>query len=369
MRYCAPTAVSFGTMILLALLSSSWGQGDTRQRERSPYVTAAASGLDFGDAPDRRYRTTLAQDGPRHVIVPGVLLGRRLDGEADGEPNATAMGDDNHGMDDEDGVFFGWPLHAGREAGLDVMATTQGFLNAWVDFNADGAFGPGEQVFIDQVLMPGTNPLAFAIPADAAIGGTIARFRFNTQGLLDSFGPAEDGEVEDHYIQILANPDLQDPNDPEDGLVLHVMDYRDNVPDEEAGVWFWVPDDPPQVRPWSRMPHQDWGWTHDVSASVPARATGIRAAMLILNAWDVDVERGEDDVIYANGRKLGLLDGLDQEWQLCPLPLPTELLSELWREGRLSVYMDIDRIVEMSGGNRVTLGSSTLVIQYTLPPM
>jgi hypothetical protein len=114
------------------------------------------------------------------------------------------------------------------------------------------------------------------------------------------------------------------------------------------------------------MPHQDWGWTHDVSACVPPRATGINSAMLILDAWDVDVERGEDDVIYANGRKLGLLDGLDQDWQPCPFPLPPDLLDELWREGRLSVYIDIDRIVEMSGGNRVTLGSSTLVIQYTL---
>ncbi len=365
MRHGALAAVALATTALAALLSSSWGQDNLPSGSHS-CIQAAAWDLDFGDAPDARYRTTLAQDGARHAIVPGVLLGRGLDGETDGEPNATATGDDNYGIDDEDGVIFGWPLYAGREATLDVTVTVPGYLNAWVDFDADGAFGPGEQVFIDQFLTPGANALALAIPAEAAAGGTFARFRFSTEGSLDSFGPAADGEVEDHYLQILANPDFQAPNDSKDGLVVHLMDHRDNLADEEAGVWFWFPDDPPQVQPWSRMPQQDWGWMHDVSARVPPRATGIDSAMLILNAWDVDVERGEDDVIYANDRKLGLLDGLDQEWQLCPFPLPAELLSELWRDGKLSVYIDIDRIVEMSGGNRVTLGSSTLVIQYTL---
>jgi hypothetical protein len=172
-----------------------------------------ASEMDFGDAPDT-YKTLLASDGARHTIVQGVYLGRAVDAEADGQPGSSANGDDLSNTSDEDGVVFTSPLSPGESAAVEVTATTQGYLNAWADFNRDGSFaGSGtsktlssnnEQIFTDQLLTPGVNRLSFRVPETAAKGITFARFRFNTRGLLSYSGPAADGEVEDHQIALAA---------------------------------------------------------------------------------------------------------------------------------------------------------------------
>ena len=62
---------------------------------------------DFGDAPTPRIPTLLASNGARHVIDPARYLGTAIDKEDDGQPNASANGDDTDaGGDDEDGVAF-----------------------------------------------------------------------------------------------------------------------------------------------------------------------------------------------------------------------------------------------------------------------
>jgi len=154
--------------------------------------------LDFGDAPDT-YRTLLASDGARHIVVPGVCLGRTVEAEADAKPGPAANGDNL----DEDGVVFTSSLSPGEPVTVEVAASTQGYLNAWGDFNLDGSFaGKGEQIFNDQLLAPGVNRLAFNVPPTAAKGLTYTRFRFNTRGLLSYSGPAADGEVEDYSLAI-----------------------------------------------------------------------------------------------------------------------------------------------------------------------
>jgi hypothetical protein len=170
-----------------------------------------AAQLDFGDAPDT-YKTLLAGDGARHTIVQGVYLGRAVDGEPDGKPGSTANGDDLEGTSDEDGVVFTSPLSPGESATINVTASTQGYLNAWVDFNQDGSFGSigtskasgsnSEQIFTDQLLTPGVNRLSFNVPQTAVKGVTFARFRFNTRGLFSYRGAAADGEVEDYQVAI-----------------------------------------------------------------------------------------------------------------------------------------------------------------------
>ena len=165
-------------------------------------VTPTPTALDFGDAPDPTYPTLLAHNGPRHTIVAGVVLGKAIDSETDGQPNAAATGDDDSAAD-EDGVVFTSLLYPGVSAGVDVTASTQGYLNAWIDFDRDGSFaGADEQIFADETLSPGANALAFAVPDDAIPGETYARFRFNTRGLLSYDGPAADGEVEDYRVYI-----------------------------------------------------------------------------------------------------------------------------------------------------------------------
>ncbi len=161
-------------------------------------------GLDFGDAPDNtpigyHYPTLLSSNGARHIIDPGIHLGALIDAEPDGQPNATATGDDTAGLADEDGVQFVGTMFVGQLAHVKVTASVPGFLNAWMDFSKDGDWADaGEQIFTNQPLVAGINNLSFMIPMTAQYGFTRARFRYNTVGGLNYFGLALDGEVEDY---------------------------------------------------------------------------------------------------------------------------------------------------------------------------
>ena len=88
-------------------------------------------------------------------------------------------------------------------ADVEVTASTSGFLNAWIDFNADGDFlDAGEHIFVDTQLTAGTNYLNFVVPSDAVDGTTFSRFRFSTYDGLSYEDLAPDGEVEDYMVQI-----------------------------------------------------------------------------------------------------------------------------------------------------------------------
>jgi hypothetical protein len=159
--------------------------------------------VDFGDCPDPTYPTVHVSNGARHTIVPGVYLGKGVDGDPDGQPNAGATGDDLDGSDDEDGVVFTTDLTAGQTAVVEVTASTQGVLNAWIDWNADGDWDDlGEHLFVDQTLAAGVNPLPFSVPLDAVEGRTFTRFRFSKARGLQYNGLALDGEVEDYLVEI-----------------------------------------------------------------------------------------------------------------------------------------------------------------------
>lgn len=116
------------------------------------------------------------------------------------------------------------------------------------------------------------------------------------------------------------------------------------------------------------MLNRDWGWTHDMSALVPADAIGIQSVSLSIEAWDVDSGDGEDDVITADGLLVGTLVGTDNAWSTTEFsPLSTEIADALWADGVLSMFMDIDKVVDPAKGHRVTLGSSTLTVEYVIP--
>jgi len=128
--------------------------------------------FDFGDAPDPTYPTLLASNGARHIIVPPMALGFSVDAELNGQPDATATGDDNDGNDDEDGVVFTTALVPGQLATVNVTATVAGLLDAWIDFDGDGSWAqPGDQVFTAVPLAPlppTINSLSFTVPPTAA---------------------------------------------------------------------------------------------------------------------------------------------------------------------------------------------------------
>ena len=195
--------------------------------------------IDFGDAPDPTYPTLHISDGARHTIVPGVHLGRSVDPDADGQPNANATGDDQDGNDDGDGVVFTTDLTAGETAIVDVTASTIGVLNAWIDYNADGDWDDtGEQVFVDQALASGLNTLPFDVPLGTVESRTFARFRFSRMRGLQYNGPAMDGEVEDYQVEIIGTVIPPEPKPPLDHL-------KWSQPPIEQDLTWWVPVSPP----------------------------------------------------------------------------------------------------------------------------
>ena len=179
--------------------------------------------LDFGDAPDPPYPTLLANDGARHVVVPGICLGSLIDAEFDGQPDATATGDDKANLADEEGVSFSAPIYAGQSAPVTMSCSTAGIVSAWVDFDANGSWGDfGENVFAGWPVTQGLNHATFNVPSNAAIGNTYARFRFTTLPVAMTYtGLVANGEVEDYQIRIQEEeePEL-DFGDATDSLLI-----------------------------------------------------------------------------------------------------------------------------------------------------
>ncbi|MHB8897800.1 MAG: GEVED domain-containing protein, partial [Thermoguttaceae bacterium] len=176
--------------------------------------------LDYGDAP-ASYYTLVADNGPRHVTVPGdtlnvgYYLGAKIDAEADGRPSVAADGDDGFVSDDEDGVSIRSHWLPGGTVQLVVTASMAGYLEGWADFNIDGDFGDrfgnadfGESLVFNGgnsssiLLALGENLLTVPVPADATLGSTYARFRFSRTGGLGYVGSSRSGEVEDYAITI-----------------------------------------------------------------------------------------------------------------------------------------------------------------------
>ncbi|GEM_PF-336344 len=173
--------------------------------------------------------------------------------------------------------------------------------------------------------------------------------------------------------------------------VQQIVDYTYNIWNIEDGIWFIPADEVLDHWPYHRISDEDWGWTHSPTGLVPADANGIASATLTIVAWGVDSpdwseefdKPGEQDVIYADGVNLGLLDSYlvsptpDIPWNYAGQPggvfaanywsttvfdLPAEVLETLWTADELYMWIDIDKL--RSGGHRVTLHSSTLTIRY-----
>lgn len=163
-------------------------------------------GFDFGDAP-LPYPVSQADAGARHSLFE-PHLGELRDSEPDGVVSIAADADDTAGSDDEDGVVF-----AGLQVGqtdatltLDVRGvSTTAFIDAWLDFDADGNWGgTQEQIAASVAVSEGMNLIEFDVPGWAVTGQTYARVRLSSAGNLGPKGNAPNGEVEDHLVTIAA---------------------------------------------------------------------------------------------------------------------------------------------------------------------
>ena len=219
-----PNALSFGVPCSATQTSDTFARfrfstvgnleptGPALDGEVEDYAVAIV-GLDFGDAPDSPYPSLLVNNGARHIVGGSLFLGASVDFDPDGQPSASADGDDTSSVpDDEDGVIFTStpPLLACVSSTVTVTASAAGLLNAWVDFDDNGSWAdPGEQVFVDELLVAGSNLLQFAVPCDVAPSTqSFARFRVDTGGGLSYDGLAQDGEVEDYEVPIAAEADI-----------------------------------------------------------------------------------------------------------------------------------------------------------------
>ncbi|HNY03718.1 MAG TPA: GEVED domain-containing protein, partial [Bacteroidales bacterium] len=157
--------------------------------------------LDFGDAPDPGYPTLMANNGARHQSST-LRMGALIDYETDGQQDLSAQGDDNTGMDDEDGVTLPSRFIHGMINTLTVSVNGSGFLNVWFDFNGDGDWADsGEHAVTDFLVTAGSWNIGIVCPGTYT-GQSFARFRFSSVPGLSYTGIAPDGEVEDYRVLI-----------------------------------------------------------------------------------------------------------------------------------------------------------------------
>jgi hypothetical protein len=172
-------------------------------------------GMDYGDLPSP-YKTREADGGPSYDFGTNEWLGASWDGEADGQPQHSALGDDWMALDDEDGVVY---INGQYQVTMSVSnyndtgrydpndPTKEVYLRGFIDLNNDGDFDdPGENVLYysgspttwaqNTKLVTVTPSFGYGLPGQIPI---YSRWRF-TYGLDIAIptGHATYGEVEDY---------------------------------------------------------------------------------------------------------------------------------------------------------------------------
>jgi len=124
------------------------------------------------------------------------------------EDALPSQGDDNNNdafdtaRDDDENIEIP-QLPTGQSVEVAIPVNGAGFLQGWVDWNADGDFGDAnEQVVANLSVNSGSISVTLNVPENAEIGNSFARFRISSEENLLSTGYAKDGEVEDIAIEI-----------------------------------------------------------------------------------------------------------------------------------------------------------------------
>lgn len=179
---------------------------------------------DRGDAPSSMTSVDADLTTPygeaTHLINSSVFLGNLIDADPISQSSGLlADGDDLDGSNDDDGVTF--PLIGSMSVlrvdianTVNIEASINGYLNAWIDYNQDGDWDDaGEAIATNSPLLKGTNLLTITPLSTYPHGATYARFRFtsNSVTIPSPLGLLADGEVEDYRINLLmAAPDPTD---------------------------------------------------------------------------------------------------------------------------------------------------------------
>ncbi|WP_353482190.1 GEVED domain-containing protein [Haliscomenobacter sp.] len=191
-------------------------------------------GYDWGDLVEPRYITDNegGQPGPSHKIyaidpdgdsgnppVTSLYIGATApDAENEGQPNQAASGDDFNGFNDEDltinnfidpNTLAPYPLIAGEPIRLRVPVVNNfpaktATLWAFIDWNGDGIFtGPKETTFKTvPAAFTGNIDFDYIIPNIGISDSIGVRIRVTSGEILDAYGQAPDGEVEDFMVEL-----------------------------------------------------------------------------------------------------------------------------------------------------------------------
>ncbi|MBI5305269.1 MAG: hypothetical protein HY868_24270 [Chloroflexi bacterium] len=183
--------------------------------------------LDYGDLPSGpvvyNAMTVGSLTSGGHVIG-SIRLGSQIDGEDNGQQNASDAKRDNTTLtpNDEDGVALSagqtqW--NAGGTNSVNVVVSGgNGCLVAWMDFSGTGFTDPGDYIVQNVPVVPGNNTISFNVPGGTSPTGVFySRWRlferndgvgpdngtctypsFNTTSAFS--GRYGNGEVEDHRL-------------------------------------------------------------------------------------------------------------------------------------------------------------------------
>lgn len=175
---------------------------------------------DWGDAANSgtigsssySHPVTLLENAARHLIQFDTRAGSIEDEELDGQPSATADGDD--AVDDEDGVVFSAvSIPTGTLVTATFTADGRGvvgavncgkYLNVWVDLNGDGDWDDASEQVVDGGFLGTSCSYNFSFTPTATDGPIMIRARYSSVRDLNYTGGAPDGEVEDYAIVITS---------------------------------------------------------------------------------------------------------------------------------------------------------------------
>ena len=185
------------------------------------YVTASDEGslqgndgagcydsIDYGDAAATYGQASHAYLDTALDGIADLSLGTSWDPEFIQWVSADASGDDTHGQDDED-LNIPSQIIVETSTTLPIEVVGDGVVSIWVDLNHDGDFTDNNEFLInDQAVISGNNNIAVTLDAASAEGfngNTVMRVRLcstvNSCNTVD--GAATDGEVEDHWFELL----------------------------------------------------------------------------------------------------------------------------------------------------------------------
>ncbi len=169
--------------------------------------------FDLGDAP-------LSYGEASHVVMLGGPFLGTTPPDTDESPQFSddALADDStvDGIDDEGGTIFIQArevvelcnndtafLQRRDSPSFEIVTNGEGYLNGWIDWNADGVFSIDEQFVSELETFGEIAEVTVVVPRKAVVGITFLRLRFSSDPMALPTGESSDGEVEDCAIRII----------------------------------------------------------------------------------------------------------------------------------------------------------------------